>query len=231
MLGDIKETVVEVVQAVFPLALAILLLILIFIGINSNQLASFLTGTLLITLGMIFFLLGVKIGILPMGEAIGADLPKHNSLSFIAIVVFLLSFLTTIAEPDVRVLSNMVNLVSQGSIDNNVMIISIAFGVGFFVVASVFRIIFGISIKYLFAAGYLIILALSFFVPDEYLAIAFDAGGVTTGSITVPVIMAVGIGIVAVLQKKSELSDGFGIMGFASIGPVISVMLLGVLSS
>lgn len=180
---------------------------------------------------MIFFLVGVKIGILPMGEAIGADLPKHNSLAFIAIVVFLLSFLTTIAEPDVRVLSNMVNLVSQGSIDSNMIIISIAFGVGLFVVISIFRTIYGIPIRYLFAAGYLIILALSFFVPSEYLAIAFDAGGVTTGSITVPVIMALGIGIVAVLQKKSELSDNFGIMGLASMGPVVIVMLLGVLSS
>lgn len=231
MMCDIKETVLEVVHAVFPLTLAIVLLMVIFVGTNLTQLASFLTSALLVTLGMIFFLLGVKIGILPMGEAIGADLPKHNSLAFIAIVVFLLSFLTTIAEPDVRVLSNMVNLVSQGSIDNNVMIISIAFGVGFFVVASIFRIIYGISIKYLFATGYLIIFLLSFFVPDEYLAISFDAGGVTTGSITVPVIMAIGIGIAAVLQKKSELSDGFGLMGLASIGPVISVMLLGVLSS
>jgi len=231
MIRDIKGIIFEVVQAVFPLSILIILLMFVFVGTDMNQLVSFLTSTLLVTFGMIFFLLGVKIGILPIGEAIGADLPKHNSLMFIAIVTFLLSFLTTVAEPDVRVLSNMINLVSQNSINNYMIIISIASGVGFFVVASIFRIIYGIPIRYLFTAGYLVILILSFFVPGEYLAISFDAGGVTTGSITVPVIMALGIGTVAVLQNRSELSDGFGLMGFASMGPIISLMLLGVLSS
>jgi hypothetical protein len=97
-------------------------------------------------------------------------------------------------------------------------------------VASILRIIYGIPIKYFFATGYLIIIVLSFFVPSEYLAISFDSGGVTTGPMTVPVIMALGIGTASVLQQKSEL-DGFGLIGFASIGPIISVMLLGVLSS
>ena len=98
-------------------------------------------------------------------------------------------------------------------------------------VLSVLRIIYGTPIKYLFTVSYLIILVLSFFVPREYQAISFDAGSVTTGPITVPVIMAIGIGIAFVLQDKSELSDGFGLMGLASIGPILSIMILGVLSS
>jgi len=228
---EVKEVLMEVIQAVFPITLAVIFILLIFIGTTLSHLISFLTSAALVTLGMFFFLIGVKVGMLPIGEAIGADLPKHNSLAFITIIVFLLSFLTTIAEPDVRVLSGIIDFVSQGTINGNLLVISIALGVGFFVATSVLRIIYGTPIKYLFTISYLIIIGLSFFVPSEYQAIAFDAGSVTTGPITVPVIMAIGIGTASVLQDKSELSDGFGLMGFASIGPILSIMVLGVLAS
>lgn len=231
MIQEVKENVLEVLQAVFPITLAVVLILLVFIGTNLSHLVSFLTSAVLVTLGMFFFLIGVKVGMLPIGEAIGADLPKHSSFAFITIVVFLLSFLTTIAEPDVRVLSSIIELVSQGTINGSTLIISIALGVGFFVSISVLRIIYGTPIKYLFAISYLIIIILSFFVPSEYQAISFDAGSVTTGPITVPVIMAIGIGTASVLQDKSELSDGFGLMGLASIGPILSIMILGVLIS
>lgn len=228
---ELREIVLEVLQAVLPITLAVVLILLVFVGTNFAYLISFLTSALLVMLGMFFFLIGVELGMLPIGEAIGADLPKHSSLVFITLVVFLLSFLTTIAEPDVRVLSGIIEIVSQGTVVGRTLIISIALGVGFFVVMSVLRIIYGTPIKYLLTVSYLIILLLSFFVPDEYRAISFDAGSVTTGPITVPVIMAIGIGIASVLQDKSELSDGFGLMGLASIGPILSIMILGVLSS
>jgi hypothetical protein len=231
MMRDIKEVILEVTQAVFPITLAVVLILLVFMGASLDHLISFITSAVLVALGMFFFLIGVKVGMLPIGEAIGADLPKHSSLAFITIVVFLLSFLTTIAEPDVRVLSSIIDLVSQGTVNGSTLIVSIALGVAFFVVTSVLRILYGTPIKYLFAVSYLIIIVLSFFVPDEYLAISFDAGSVTTGPITVPVIMAIGIGTASVLQDKSELSDGFGLMGLASIGPILSIMILGVLVS
>ncbi|MCO5380817.1 MAG: DUF1538 domain-containing protein [Methanosarcina barkeri] len=230
MMRDIKETFLEVVQAVLPLTLAISLIMLVFIGSNIGNLISFLAGAILVTFGMTFFLVGVKLSMLPIGEAIGADLPKHNSLAFIVVVVFLFSFLTTIAEPNVRVLINMVDLAFQGDINSNVLIISIAFGVGFLMVISIFRIIYGTPIKYLFFISYFIILALSFFVPGEYLGISFDSGSVTTGPMIVPVVMALGIGVASVLQDKSEI-DGFGLVGFATIGPILSIMLMGALSS
>ncbi|AKB76948.1 Membrane spanning protein [Methanosarcina horonobensis HB-1 = JCM 15518] len=231
MMRDFKETFLEVIQAVLPLTLAVIVIMLVFTGSNPVHFVSFLSGTVLVIMGMTFFLMGVKLGMLPIGEAIGADLPKHGSLIFIAVVAFLLSFLTTIAEPDVRVLSSMIDSVSEDSIDRNLLLISIAFGVGFFVTASILRIVYGVSIKHLFAISYLIIILLSFFTPSEYLAISFDAGGVTTGPMTVPVIMALGIGTASVLQERSQLSEGFGLIGFASIGPILSIMLLGVLSS
>ena len=230
MMGDIRETFLEVIQAIIPLTLTIVLLMLVFVGTSLPDLISFLIATVLTVVGMTFFLTGVKLSMLPIGEAIGADLPKHNSVAFIALVAFLLSFLTTVAEPNVKVLSNMVDSALQGSLDTNLLVVSIAFGVGFLMAISILRIVYGVSIRYLFTAGYSIILVLSFFVLTDYLAISFDAGSVTTGAMIVPVLMGLGIGIASVLQNRSEL-DGFGLIGLATMGPIMSLMLLGVLSS
>lgn len=229
MMQDFKETFREVVQAIVPLTIAVFLIMLV-LGLNSGLILSFFTGALLVIAGMVFFLMGVKLGMLPIGESIGSELPKHNSLVFIVGVAFILSFMATIAEPDVRVLSSMIDSVSDNSISRNVLILSIAFGVGFFVSVSMLRIVYGVPIKYLFTVGYLVVIILSFVTKPEYLAIAYDAGGVTTGPMTVPVILALGIGVVSVLGEKSGLSDGFGLIGLASIGPIISVMLMGVLA-
>lgn len=227
MIQDFKETLWEVCQAVLPLTGSVLLIMLI-IGMNFDMFLSFITGSLLVIAGMVFFLMGVKMGMLPIGESIGAELPNHNSLLFIVAVAFLLSFMATVAEPDVRVLSTMIDSVSDDAISRNVLILSIAVGVGFFVSISMLRIVYGVPIKYLLTVGYIIVIILSFFTNPEYIAIAYDAGGVTTGPMTVPVILSLGIGTVSVLGEKSELSEGFGLIGLASIGPIISVMLLGV---
>jgi len=228
MLQDFKETFREVIQAVLPLTAAVLLIMLV-IGLDSDFFLSFSKGTIMVIAGMVLFLMGVKLGMLPMGESIGAELPKHSSIIFIIAVAFVLSFMVTVAEPDVRVLSTMIDSVSENGISRNVLILSIATGLGFFVSVSMLWIIYNVPIKYLFTVGYLIVIVLSFFTEPEYLAIAYDAGGVTTGPMTVPVILALGIGVVSVLGGKSELSEGFGLIGLASLGPIISVMLMGVL--
>jgi hypothetical protein len=230
MMHNIKETFQEVIQAVFPLALAIVLLLLLFVGISWNDLISFLIATAITAIGMTFFLTGVKVSMLPMGEAIGGDLPKHNSLGFIALIVFLFSFFVTIAEPNVIVLINLIDSALQGGIDSSLLLFSIAFGVGFIMIIAILRIIYGTPVRYLFAAIYSFILVLSFFVPADFLAIAFDSGSVTTGAIFVPVLMGLGIGVASVLQDRSEL-DGFGLVGLATTGPILSLMLMGVLSS
>ncbi len=227
MIESIKETSKEVIQAVLPLTIAVFLLMVI-IGMPFDVFRSFILGSLMVISGMILFLLGVKTGMLPIGEAIGSELSKHDSLIFILGCAFILSFMATVAEPDVRVLSSMINSVSTDGISRNVLILSIASGVGFFVAVSMLRIAYGVPIKYLYAAGYILILILSFITDPEYLAIAYDAGGVTTGPMTVPVILALGIGTVSVLGDKSTLTEGFGLIGLASIGPIIAVMLMGV---
>lgn len=228
---DIKQTFLEVIQAIFPLTLAVMLLMLVFVGVSLKDLIPFFYYTVLATLGMAFFLTGVKMSMLPIGDAIGAELPKHNSLIFIAVIVFLLSFFVAVAEPNVSVLIGLIDSTLQGSLDSNLLTLSIAFGVGFLMVLSIMRIIVGTPIRYLFAAIYSIILILSFLVPADYLAIAFDAGSVTTGAMIIPVLMGLGIGMASVLQDRSEL-DGFGLIGLATTGPILSLMLLlGVLFS
>ena len=230
MIQDFKETYKEVLQAVLPLTIAVLLIMLLFMGMDLDLVITFLKGAIFVIFGMGLFLMGVKLGMLPLGEAIGADLPKHGSVIFIAIIGFLLSFMATVAEPDVRVLSTMIESVSDNGIQRTTLIISISLGVGFFVAASMLRIIYGIPLKHMLFVGYLIVVLLAFFTPVEYLAISFDSGGVTTGPVTVPVILALGIGISSVLRGKSELSESYGLIGLASLGPILSLMILGILS-
>lgn len=198
---------------------------LVFVGVTMDYLISLSIYTLLATLGMALFLTGVKMSMLPIGEAIGANLPEHNSLAIIALTVFFLSFFVAVAEPNVSVLVELIGSTFQGSLDNTLLIFSIAFGVGLIIIIAVMRIIFGFPIRYLFAAIYSVILVISFIIPSEYLAIAYDAGSVTTGAMIVPVLMGLGIGLASVLQDRSEL-DGFGLTGFATTGPILSLMLL-----
>lgn len=230
MIQDFKETYKEVLQATLPLTIAVLLIMLLFMGVDTGLLITFLKGALFVIFGMGLFLMGVKLGMLPIGEAIGADLPKHGSVIFVFIVGFLLTFVATVAEPDVRVLSTIIESVSESSIQRTTMILSISLGVGFFVAASLLRIIYGIPLKHMLFVGYLMVILLSFITPTEYLAIAYDSGGVTTGPVTVPVILALGIGISSVLRGKSELSESYGLIGLASLGPILSLMILGILS-
>lgn len=229
MLTDFKEIFKEVSQAILPIVIVIVLVLIMIPGVTAGTILQFFIGSIMVVLGIALFLIGVKIGLLPMGEAIGSEIPKTGSIILIIIIAFLFGFLATIAEPDVRVLSNMIDLVSNGSIEKSPLIIVISTGVGFFVATAILRIIYGVPIAYLITAGYAGIILLSFFTNPEFVPIAFDAGGVTTGPITVPFILALGIGVTSILGGKTALSDGFGLIGLASIGPILGVMLIGVL--
>ena len=229
MLSDFRTMFAEVTRAILPIVFLILVLHVFLPRTSINTILMLIIGSIMVILGMTLFLMGVKIGLLPMGEAIGSEIPKSGSIILIVITGFLFGFLATIAEPDVRVLADMIQTVSDNGILKLQLIVVIAVGVGFFVSTAVLRIIYNIPIAYLFTAGYLAIICLSLISPPDYAPIAFDAGGVTTGPITVPFILALGIGVTSVLGGKSALSDGFGLIGLASIGPIIGVLLMGVI--
>lgn len=223
------EYLIDIAKTIGPLIVLILILHFAFIKFPSEILIRFLLGAFMVIIGLNLFLKGIKIGLLPVGEMIGAEIPKKGSVAIILFVGFILGFSVTVAEPDVRVLASQIDLVSNGQINKNTLILVISLGIGIFLLVSLWRILKNIPLVYLLFAGYLIILVLSFFTPRQFIPISFDAGGVTTGPVTVPFIMALGLGIVSVLGGKSKLSDGFGLIGVASIGPVIAVMILGVI--
>lgn len=229
MLEGVRKEFKEVLGATTPVILLILAVLILVMGAEMEIVIRFIASAIMLIVGFTLFLIGVKLGMLPVGEAIGSELPQHRSLFFILGVAFLLSLLVTMAEPDVRVLANLFDNVSGGSLDNNILVAVIAIGVAFFIVISILRILLGFSIKWLLAIGYLSIILLSFFTPAEFLAISFDSGGVTTGPMTVPVILSLGTGITSVLSNRKSISDSFGLIGLASIGPILTMMLLGVL--
>lgn len=229
MKSDVKENLKEVSLAVLPITLVVILLQVFFVSLPWETFAPFLIGTAMVLSGLFLFLQGVKIGLLPMGEAVGSELPKHGSLFFLLFFAFVLGFVVTVAEPDVRVLALQVEHVSAGMIGSNLLILTVALGVAFFVALAMLRIVFRVPIAWLYGVSYLLIIALSYVTPEAFVPVAFDSGGVTTGPVTVPFILALGMGTVSVMGGRSSFGDGFGLVGLASIGPVIGLMILGMI--
>jgi len=231
MRSTLKAKIREVLSATLPLIVAIIILQLAVIRMPAGVFLQFILGAAMVIGGMTLFLLGVQIGILPMGKALGAELPRRNSVFLVIGIAFLMGFAATVAEPDVIVLTRQVDEVSGGAITQNLLITVIAIGIGFFVALAMLRILLGFPIAYLMTAGYIIIIILAFFTPPAFVPVAFDSGGVTTGPMAVPIILSLGLGFSSVLAGRSALSDGFGLIGLASIGPVIGVMVMGMVLS
>lgn len=226
---NIKETALEVVYAIIPITLLVLILQFTIIFMPAEVFIRFLIGVLLVGLGLILFLLGVHTGLLPLGEMIGSALPKTGKMGLVVLFGFVLGLVVTIAEPDVRVLATQIDLVSDGQIPKNLLIYTVALGVAIFVALAMLRIILNIPITYMLICGYALVFFLAAFTPDAFVPISFDSGGVTTGPMTVPFILALGVGVASVLKGKSASSDGFGLVALASIGPILAVLMLGVI--
>ncbi|MET3504571.1 DUF1538 domain-containing protein [Halalkalibacter oceani] len=226
---DIKDTLKEVVFAILPITAVIILLQFTLIGLPSDVFLQFLIGVVLVSSGLFLFLIGVHIGLLPIGEMIGSTLPKTNKVWLIVLVGFILGFVVTVAEPDVRVLSSQIEDVSGGDISQMVLIYAVALGVAILVGLAMLRIIFDIDLKWLLFGGYAAVFILATFTAGDFVPISFDAGGVTTGPMTVPFILALGVGVASVLRGKSSSSDSFGLVALASIGPILAVLVLGVI--
>jgi len=225
----LKDTTLEVIRAITPLVIVTIILQFTLVKASAGVFVQFLIGAVMVITGMVFFLLGIEVGILPAGKTVGAGLAQRRSLWLIMAVAFLIGFATTIAEPDVLVLSKQADIITQGAVPEKSLVYIIGIGLAFFVAMAMMRIIFGFRIAYLLTAGYLIVIILSFFTPPEFVSLAFDSGSVTTGALTAPIVIALGIGLSSVLAGRSAISDGFGLIGLASIGPIIAVMIMGII--
>jgi hypothetical protein len=160
----------------------------------------------------------------PIGERIGAFITKKRRLWVLIIVTLLIGIFVTISEPDLQVLADQIP-----TVPNAVLMVSVGVGVGIFLVVALLRMLLYVPISYILIGCYAVVFALSAFVPKEYLAIAFDAGGVTTGPMTVPFIMALGLGVASIRSDKHASNDSFGLVGLSSVGPILTVMILGIL--
>jgi hypothetical protein len=230
MLPLLTEKLREVVTAFAPLIVAVCALQFTLVQAPTALFLQFLIGSLMAIGGMVLFFVGIDLGILPMGTAIGAELPRRGSLLLIAGVAFAFGFATTVAEPDVLVLSTQVDAISRGAIPGNTVLYVTALGVGIYVALAMLRIVYGFPMRYLLAGSYALIMLLSFFTPATFVPLAYDAGSVTTGALTAPVVIALALGLSSVLAGRNTVSEGFGLLGFASIGPIIAVMLMGMLA-
>lgn len=225
----IKEKFYEVIKAIAPLIGVVCILQFTLVHASVDSFLRFLIGSGMAIVGMVMFFMGIDIGILPMGRIIGSEMPQKSSMTVIIAVAFAIGFATTIAEPDVLVLSTQVDSLTKGIIARNAVLYVISAGLAVFVSVAMLRIVYGFKLVYLLTAGYSIIILLSFFTPAEFTPLAYDAGSVTTGVLTAPVVIALALGLSSVLAGRSAISDGFGLLGFASIGPIITIMMMGIL--
>lgn len=225
----IKATVLEVLYGVIPISVIITLLQFTPVRIPWELYIDFLFGTLLLIVGLTIFLIGVEIGFIPIGETMGSSLVATGNMRLIVLCAFLIGFAVTIPEPDVQVLVTQVAEAS-GGISKFILLLVIATGVGLATGLALYRIFKGIQVKYILTVGYVIAFILLMFAPPDLARVAFDSGGVTTGSLTVPFIMSLGVGVASVTAKKGSSSDTFGILAIASLGPVLTILIMGVLS-
>lgn len=213
------------VKSILPITLVIL-----FISIASfnNELIGltplFLVGACLLIFGMTFFNLGVDISMVEIGNKIGGDLTKKKTIPMILMFSFIIGFIVTVAEPDLAVLASQVPTISD-----NLLINIVGLGVGIFLLLAVIRLLFKLHFSLILAIFCIIAFVLTIFAPPEFVPLAFDAGGVTTGPLSVPFIIALGAGLTFRRRDKQKKEDTFGIISFCSIGPVIVVLILGIL--
>ena len=220
----LKEKLKEALQAVLPIIGLVLLLSFTIAPISPSILLCFLIGGILLIAGIVFFTLGAELAMSPMGERVGTAMTQSKKLWVVVALSFLLGFIITISEPDLQVLAQQVP-----AVPNLTLILAVACGVGVFLVVALLRMLFSIALPPFLVCFYAVIFILAFFVPKEFLSVAFDSGGVTTGPMTVPFIMALGVGISATRSDRHAADDSFGLVALCSIGPILAVMMLGLI--
>ena len=227
LLEKIKETV----YSVLPIYIIVLILHFTISPLETSLMVIFTISTLLVVIGLSMFNLGVDNSIEKMGNVVGTNILKKNSVSFVVIVSFLVGFMVTFAEPDLQVLGSQLNQITGGQVPALLLIGVVSVGTGIFVVIAMLRILYGIKLNKIFLISYAIIFilgAIVSLVQPNLLSVSFDSGGVTTGPLTVPFIMSLGIGVAARRASKTNQEDSFGVVGLASAGPIMAVLVLAV---
>ena len=217
----LKEKWMESVSSVLPITILVFLICFFMIPVPNSALLAFIFGAVMLVFGMGLFTLGTDMAMTPIGEHAGAAITKSRKLWVVVVISLVMGVMITVSEPDLQVLAEQVP-----GVPNLALILAVAIGVGIFLVVALLRILFGIRMWVLLLASYAVVFALSFFVSDSFLAVAFDSGGVTTGPMTVPFILALGVGVSAIRSDRNADNDSFGLVALCSVGPILVVMIL-----
>jgi len=212
----------ESFASVLPITLIVLVLCFLWVPAPVSAMLGFLMGAVLLVVGMGLFTLGTDLAMTPIGEHVGSAMTRSKKLWLIMLISFLVGVIVTISEPDLQVLAEQVP-----GVPNMTLILAVAIGVGLFLVVALLRILLRIPMKWLLLGCYALVFILAQFVPDAFLAVAFDSGGVTTGPMTVPFILALGVGVSSIRSDANAENDSFGLVALCSVGPILAVMLLG----
>ena len=227
----LMEKFKEVVLSVLPITVIVLILHFTLTPLEPYQLVRFLIGLIFVIVGLAIFLAGVDIGITPMGNLLGGTLFRTSKVWKLGLGALLLGFFISIAEPALVLIAEQVDMISSGSISKFALIVVVSVGIAVFMALGMLRMVYNVPLYKLLAVCYFIILVFSFFATPEFLAISFDSSGATTGALAVPFILSLAVGV-SVLKKDSKASekDSFGLVGIASVGPILSVIIMSVFS-
>lgn len=226
----ITHVIYEVALAIVPLLIFFLVFQFFFLKLELKRIKDIVIGLIFTFFGLVLFLQGVEVGFFPAGEAIGETLgTRDNTIFLLPFLGFLFGLVATFAEPAIRILNYEVEKVTAGSISKNVMLITLSLGVGLAIAISMIRIVVGFPLWYLILPGYIIAFILVFLSSDRFISIAFDAGGVATGPMTVTFIMAIAVGVAEVTEGRDPLLDGFGMIALVALTPILAVLVLGLL--
>ena len=229
MTKALRDKIVESLTSVLPVALIVLVLSVAFVPLDTATFALFLAGVFLLIVGLGSFMLGADMSMLVIGEKIGATMTHSRKIWLIALLSFVIGIIVTVAEPDLQILAQQVPAVAEKTaLKNYLLILTVAVGVGIFLTIGMLRIVLGVPLRYLLIAFYAVAFILSIFVSPDFWAVSFDAGGVTTGPMTVPFIMSLGVGVASIRSGRGSKNDSFGLVALSSVGPVIAVLVLGI---
>ncbi len=217
----LRKKLQESAESVLPIIVIVALMCLICVPAPTDLMLAFLLGSLMVVFGMSLFTLGSESSLTAIGSHMGSTLTKTKKLWLILTISFALGVFVTMSEPDLQVLAGTVP-----HINSIVLVVAVGVGVGLFLSLAMARMIFGIKLRYLLLGGYALIMLLTLFAPKDQLAMAFDSGGVTTGPMTVPFVLAFGVGISFIRSDSRAESDSFGLVALCSIGPILSVLIL-----
>ncbi len=220
----ILEKLKEASASVLPIVSIVMVLCLIWVPMQNDLMLAFVIGAVFLIVGMSLFTVGSELSMTPIGSHIGSRLTRSRNMALILSVSFLLGISITVAEPDLQVLAGNVP-----GINSTVLIIVVSVGIGLFLMLSMVRILRGISLRWMLVGFYGLVFLLALLSDQDFLSVAFDSGGVTTGPMTVPFIMALGVGVASIRSDAKAQEDGFGLVGLCSIGPIIAVLILGII--